>query len=314
MVGTVFPGSSRFTLCAISPLTGIWGESSSGGSFGVEFKRTGVDGAVFLGKAQRPSYVLIEDDAVSLLDAGDVWGMDTYETIDTLRARHGGKRGVKVLAIGPAGERQVKFASVCNDKANYFGRTGMGAVMGAKNIKAIVVRGSGKVPIACEDRFRSVRAEAVKIVKESLLCESSRAAGTAAAMELGALLGDVPFKNWAEGGHEEMGETLGGTTMASEIVTGRKACLACPIGCKPVVKVDHPTYGFPEGPGPEYETLAAFGTLIMNGDLPAVAYANDLCNRLGLDTITCGSTIALIMEAYEKGYVSLDDVDGLDMA
>lgn len=314
LVGTTFPGTSRFVLCARSPLTGIWGESSSGGAFGAEFKKTGVDGALIIGRADQPSYVLIENSKVSVVDADHLWGRDTYDTVDALRKKHSGGRGVKVLAIGPAGENLVKFASVINDKAHHFGRTGMGAVMGSKNLKAIVVRGTGKPRIADEQTYRTVRKAAVTTVKESLLCQSSQEVGTAAAMDVGMLLGDVPIKNWSVGSADDMCEALGGPALAENLVTKRKACFACPIGCKPVVEVSDTKYEVPEGPGPEYETCAAFGTMIMNDNLSAVAKANDICNRLGLDTITCGATIAFIMEASERGLFSKDDLDGIDMS
>jgi aldehyde:ferredoxin oxidoreductase len=313
MVGTGFPGSSRFVICARSPLTGIWGESASGGFFGAELKKAGFDGIIIQGRAHRPCYLLVEDTEVSLLDAEGLWGSDTYATVDALKKRHKGRGPARVIAIGPAGEKMVKFASICNDKAHYFGRTGMGAVMGSKNMKALVVRGTGTVPLADPAAFRAARKAALQTIKESMIAASMHDLGTAAAMDMGMMTGDVPIKNWTIGEDYVMSAALGGPAIHETILKGRAACSACPIGCKPVVEVNHSKYGIAKGPGPEYETCATFGTLILNADLEAVAYLNERCNRLGLDTITCGATVAFVMECFEKGLLGRDDLDGLEL-
>ena len=313
VVGTNFPGSSRFVFCARSPLTGIWGESASGGFWGAELKKAGYDGIIIEGKAAVASYIVIDDANVAVLDAGKLWGMDTYQTVDGLKDKHKGQRPARVLAIGPAGENLVKYAAVCNDKAHYFGRTGMGAVMGSKNLKAVVVRGKGKVSVADQGAYQEARKKALASIKDSMIAASMHDLGTAAAMDMGMMTGDVPIKNWSLGEDYEMAAALGGPAIHETILEGRAACFACPIGCKPVVAIDHPKYAIAKGPGPEYETCAAFGTMIMNSDLKAVAYANELCNRLGLDTITCGATIAFMMDCYANGLLSLQDLDGLDL-
>ena len=313
MVGTNFPGTSRFVFCARSPLTGVWGESASGGFWGAELKKAGIDGIIIEGKAAAPSTIVIEDSDVSVTEAGELWGLDTYETIDLLKHKHSDKRSARVLTIGPAGENLVKYAAVCNDRAHYFGRTGMGAVMGSKNLKVIVVRGSGKAAIADLPTYRQIRQAALAAVKESLLSASFHDLGTAAAMDMGMMTGDVPIKNWSIGEDYEMAAALGGPAIHETILKGRTACYACPIGCKPVVAVDDPRYGIERGPGPEYEACAAFGTMIMNDNLKAAAYANELCNRLGLDAISCGATIAFIMDCYANGLLRREDLDGLDM-
>ena len=313
MVGTNFPGTSRFVVCARSPLTGIWGESASGGTFGADLKKAGFDGMVVSGKSRKPCYILIDDSLVSVVDAAALWGLDTYQTIDALKIQHKGKRPVRVMTIGPAGEKLVKFASICNDKAHYFGRTGMGAVMGSKNLKAVVVRGTGKVSIADEDAYQAARNVTLANIKETMIAASFHDLGTAAAMDMGMLTGDVPIKNWTIGEDYEMAAALGGPAIHEKILKGRNACFACPIGCKPVVEVNHSRYAVAKGPGPEYETCAAFGTMILNDNLKAVAHINELCNRLGLDTITCGSTIAFMMECYEKGLLNRNDLDGLEL-
>lgn len=314
LVGTNFPGSSRFVMCARSPLTGIWGESASGGTFGADMKKTGLDGVAVTGKAGRPVYIFIDDDTVSIENADDLWGKDTYETIDELKKKHSGDRSARVLAIGPAGENRVKFAAVSNDKAHYFGRCGMGAVMGSKNLKAVVVRSTGKVPIADEEAYKARRKAVLETIKGSMVAESMHELGTNIGMDIGMMTGDVPIKNWSKGGEFELGEVLGGPALVEKMLKKRGFCYACPIGCKPIVTVDTAEYKVQEGPGPEYETCATFGTMLMNNNLYAVAHVNELCNRFGLDTISCGTTIAFVMEAYEKGLLSRDNLDGLDLS
>jgi aldehyde:ferredoxin oxidoreductase len=313
MVGTTFPGSSRFVMCARSPLTGIWGESASGGFFGAALKKAGFDGIVFLGKSDRPSYLVVENGRAQLMDAGDLWGLDTYECIDRLKQQSKDGPPARVLAIGPAGERMVRFAAVANDKAHYLGRTGMGAVMGSKNLKALVVRGDQKIPVAGPDAYRTARQAALAAIRESMICASFRDLGTAAAMDMGMLTGDVPIKNWSTGEADEMAAAIGGPAIHAKILQGRTACYACPIGCKPVVAVDDAKYRVLKGPGPEYETCAGFGTLLMNDNLAAIAHLNELCNRLGLDTITCAATVAFIMDCCENNLMTPSDLDGLDL-
>ena len=312
MVGTNFPGSSRFVMCAKSPLTGIWGESASGGSFGADLKKAGFDGIVITGKAQTPAYIVIDNADVSIVDAKELWGLDTYQAVDALKKEYKGRRPARVIAIGPAGEKMVRFAAVSNDKAHYFGRTGMGAVMGSKNLKAVVVRGSGKVPIANDD-YQEVRKAVLQTIKESMIAASMHDLGTAAAMDMGMMTGDVPIKNWSIGEDYDLSAALGGPAIHESILKGRAACFACPIGCKPVVEVKHSRYSIAKGPGPEYETCGAFGTMILNANLEAVAYINELCNRYGIDTITCGATVAFIMDCYTNGLLSRNDLDGLDL-
>jgi aldehyde:ferredoxin oxidoreductase len=313
MVGTNFPGSSRFVMCARSPLTGIWGESASGGFFGAALKKAGFDGIVIMGKSHRPAYLVVENGRAELAEADDLWGLDTYDCIDRLKQRHVDKPSARVLAIGPAGESRVRFAAVANDKAHYLGRTGMGAVMGSKNLKAIVARGNEKIPVAAPDAYRSARKAALADIRGSMICASFHDLGTAAAMDMGMLTGDVPIKNWSMGEAYEMAAAIGGPAIHENILKGRAACDACPIGCKPVVEVGDSNYRVSKGPGPEYETCAGFGTMIMNDNLAAIAYLNELCNRLGLDTISCAATVAFIMDCYENNLVTAMDLDGLDL-
>lgn len=314
MTGTTFPGTSRFVMCARSPLTSIWGESASGGTFGAELKKAGLDGIQLTGKSEKPIVLFIDDGHISFESARELWGRDTYQTIDTLLDKYPGKRSVKVLAIGPAGENLVKYAAVCNDKAHYIGRTGMGAVMGSKHLKAIVVRGTGHVTVPDDDAYKSARKSAMAAIKNSMISDTFHSLGTAAAMDMGMLTGDVPIKNWSIGVDYAMADAIGGPAINERLLLKRKACYACPIGCKPVIHLDTPGGETQEAPGPEYETCASFGTMIMNDNLDALALANDLCNRLGIDTISCGATIAFLMEVFEQGLLSKQDMDGLDLS
>jgi len=308
MVGSGFPGTSRFAVCAKSPLTGIWGESACGGTFGPELKRAGYDGIVITGRAAGPVVLAIVEGVARLSDAGDLWGKDVYETTDLLIA---GEPGVKVLAIGQAGENLVRFAAIGNDKGHFVGRTGLGAVMGAKRLKAICVRGSGKLEKADEARYREIHKAAILEIKESALAGSLRAMGSDANMDIGMINGDVPVKNWSVGEDFELSGALSGPTLSETYLTRPHACSHCPVACKRVVRVEEGPFRTEEGPGPEYETCATFGTMIMNRDLAGVIKANELCNRYGLDTISCGAVIAWSMELYEKGVLTAADTDGI---
>jgi len=311
MVGSGFPGSSRFAVCAKSPLTGIWGESACGGTFGPELKKAGYDGIVITGRAEKPVVLSIAEGEAKLIDASGLWGKDVYETTDLLKAAD---KRVKVLAIGPAGENLVRFAAIGNDKGHFVGRTGLGAVMGAKRLKAISVRGEGKLAKADETRYREALKTAFQEIKDSALAGSLHAMGSDANMDIGMINGDVPVKNWSVGEDFELSAALSGPTLSETYLTRAHACANCPVACKRVVRVPDGPFQTEEGPGPEYETCGTFGTMIMNRDLAGVIKANELCNRLGMDTISCGAAIAWAMELFEKGILTIKDTDGLDLA
>lgn len=312
LVGTLLPGASRFVVCARSPQTGFWGIGTCGGTFGPELKFAGYDGILIEGKAEKPVYLLIDDESVEIKDAADLWGKDFYEVTDILKQRHGEKRKPKILAIGQGGENKVLYAAIGNDYGHFIGRTGMGAVMGSKNLKAIVALGTGKVLPALEEEFKEVRARVIEKCKESMVAQSLKSMGSAVNIDMGAVTGDVPVKNWREGEFEGA-PNIGGSTMTADYLTKEHACYGCPIACKRVVKVDDGPYQTKEGPGPEYETCCTFGSFLQNDNLAAVIKANELCNRYGLDTISCGSTIAFVMECFEKGILTTSDTDGLEL-
>jgi len=313
VVGTQFPGTSRFAVCGKSPLTGIWGEGTCGGNFGPELKFAGIDGIVFKGASPTPIYLSIEDDRVELRDASDLWGMDNYSVTDFLKERHGKEKRPKVLSIGLAGENLVKFAAICNDKGDFIGRTGMGAVMGSKKLKAVVVKGTKKVEVSHPDQYSALRKSLITKSRDAMVAQSLRSMGSDAGMDLGMMTGDIPIKNWMVGEDFELSANLGGPSLTEKYLTRNHACSFCPIACKRVVKVDDGPFKTEEGPGPEYETCCSFGTLIMNYDLAGVIKANEWCNRYGMDTITCGAMIAFAMEAFEKGLVTKRETDGIDL-
>lgn len=317
LTATRVPGGNRFAACARSPLTGHWGEASCGGYFGVELKGAGYDGIIFTGASEKPVYLWINGEEVELRDAEDLWGKDTYEVADILWQRSKEETGKKarVIAIGQAGERGVRFASIVHDKAHVAGRTGMGAVMGSKNLKALSVVGAGKkVDIADPEELKAWREQVMEIYADSIVVESLRAFGTNANLEVGSMLGDVPFKNWQLGEWDEGIAMLNGPNYSDTILVKGHACWACPIGCKRIIEVDEPPYQVPRGAGPEYETVCMLGTNLMNESLPSVAKGNEICNRCGMDTITMGATIALVIEAQEKGLLSEEDCDGVSVS
>ena len=313
LTGTTLPGTSRFAVCGKSPLTGIWGEGTCGGNFGPELKFAGMDGIIFKGVSPTPVYLSIEDDEIELKDASELWGMDNYTLTDFLKQRHGKDKSPKILSIGQAGENLVKFAAICNDKGDFIGRTGMGAVMGSKRLKAVVVKGTKKVEVSHPEEYATLRKILITKSREAMVAQSFRSMGTDAGMDLGMMTGDVPIKNWMTGEDLELSANLGGPALTEKYLARNHACSFCPIACKRIVKVDNGPFKTDEGPGPEYETCCTFGTLIMNNDLAGVIKANEWCNRYGMDTISCGATIAFAMEAFEKGLITRKDTDGIDL-
>ena len=313
LVGTQFPGTSRFAICGKSPLTGIWGEGTCGGNFGPELKFAGMHGIIFKGASPVPVYLAMEDDRIELRDAKELWGMDNYTLTDLLKERHGKEKRPKVLSIGPAGENLVKFAAICNDKGDFIGRTGMGALMGSKRLKALVVKGTKRVEASHPEEYSALRKSLTIKSRDAMVAQSLRSMGSDAGMDLGMMTGDIPIKNWMVGEDFELSANLGGPFMTEKYLTRNHACSSCPIACKRIVKVDDGPFKTGEGPGPEYETCCSFGTLMMNYDLAGVIKANEWCNRYGMDTISCGATIALAMEAFDKGLITEKDTDGIEL-
>jgi len=302
---TSLPTTARYEVCTKSPLTNMWLDTSSSGWWARDFKMAGYDGLIVEGAADSPVYLWINDGKAEIRDASAFWGLDSDETQEAIIAELGDSK-VRVSCIGPAGEKQVLLACVMNDEQRAAGRGGAGAVMGSKNLKAIAVRGTMKVPVADEARLKEISKELRARLGGHPVISQFTPYGTAVLMEHGWVSGDVPNKNWGKGVWQHGCEELNGRVMAETILKPHAACQGCFIRCARWIKIEEGPFAM-EGPGPEYETLAAFGTMLMNDDLASVCWANDLCNRYGVDTISTGSVIAFAMEAYEKGIISKEE-------
>ena len=304
---TTAPTGGRYDVVTKSPLNNVIAASNSGGFFGPELKKAGFDMLIVEGKSDKPVYLWINDGNVEIRDASHLWGKDTYETTDTLLEEVGDKTA-KVACIGPAGENLTLQACVINDKARAAGRTGVGAVMGSKKLKAVVAKGTQKVNIANNEAFR----EALKVAMDKIKTNGVTSQGlpTYGTMVLNHIIdehGLYPTNNFQKGTFEYVDE-VSGEKLKETYLIRNKACFACPIGCGRVVKIPEIEE---EVEGPEYETSWAFSADCGVSDLKAVITANHLCNKLGLDTISTGAAIAALMELYEKGYVSKEEVQGL---
>ena len=310
--GLKLSGTSRHSTAGRSPLTGGWGDSSCGGYLAPELRYAGYDGIVVTGRAEKPSMLLIEDDRIEILDAGEYWGREIAEVNSALKEKYG--KAYRTLVIGPAGENLVKYSVILNEGHHATGRTGFGAVMGSKNLKAIVVKaGKKEMTLADPEKVDELRKELNPKIKEALASDVLRENGTAANLIGGMYAGDVPIRNWTSNFWEEASEDLTGSTLTETYLTRRSSCAFCSIACKRVVEVKEGPWAIPEGPGPEYETIVAFGTLIGSIDLAATCKAGRICNDLGIDTISAGGTIAWAMEAFERGDLTLEDTDGIEL-
>ncbi|MDN5320343.1 MAG: aldehyde:ferredoxin oxidoreductase [Thermococcaceae archaeon] len=303
LTGTTAPTGGRYMVVTKSPLTGFIASSNSGGFFGPELKFAGYDALIVEGKADHPVYISIKDEDVEIKDASHLWGKRVSETTDKLLEEFGDKKA-RVACIGPAGEKLVRFASIMNDKHRAAGRSGVGAVMGSKNLKAVVVRGTKKVEVADKEKFMSVVKEKIKKIKENPITGGGLPNyGTAVLVNIINENGLYPTNNFQTGvfpyAYEQSGEAL-----AAKYLVRNQACFACPIGCGRVTY--HPAVGVTEGP--EYESIWAFGADCGINDLASIVIANHLCDELGLDTISTGTTIAAAMELYEKGIIKQEEL------
>ncbi len=309
LVGTAMPSAGRYSVCALSPLTRIWGEANSGGFFGPELRFAGYDGIVITGCSSRPVWLSIVEGKPQLHDASSLWASDSYATQQMVRQTLGDDK-VRVACIGVAGENKVKMAAVMNDHGRAAGRTGMGAVMGSKKLKAIGVRGSAKVPLADAERFRTLVRDIIANLDDAILPRALRLAGTAGTLDSLLMYGDIPIRYYQQGDWDKA-SNLSGIVMAEQYQNRIYACYRCPIGCGRETRA--PRYGLDRADGPEYETISAFGSLMMVDDLQAVIYAGHLCNLYGMDTISTGCTIVLACEMFQRGIISPEDTGGLDI-
>lgn len=289
--GIALPGASRITCVFKSPMTFAYGESQCGGFLATEFRKAGVDFLFITGKADRPVYLLIDNGEVEIKNASHLWGRDTFETEEILRKDHGGE----VLCIGQAGERLVRFACITHRRGRQFGRAGAGAVMGSKNLKAIVVRGSKRFEVANPEELRDFRRWLVEVAREKLWSLSKY--GTPGMMSLTNEAGVLPTRYWSKGSFGGF-ENINAEAVLKH-VKRRSACFGCTVACGIISRIEEV-----ELEGPEYETLYALGSLCENKDLKSILRAAELCDRYGMDTISAGNAIAFLMVCSEKGDVS----------
>ncbi len=308
--GTAVPASSRHHMMTRSPLTGLLGEANVGGSWAVYFKKTGFDGIAITGKSDHPVYLWIHDGGAEIRDARPIWGRDSYESAAFFKSETSEKATVAV--IGPAGEGLARVASIphIGNVVRAAARTGLGAVMGSKNLKAMVAYGTKDLPLAKPDALQEDMRTILPHVRKAT--EAFGKYGTSGGVDNYEKMGNFPIKNWREGRWAGANK-ISGVAMHDTILTGRKVCLRCPIACGRHIKISEGPYAPLECEGPEYETIGTLGGECMVDDLAAISKANELCNRYGLDTISTGSIIAFAMEAYEKGILTRKDTDGVDL-
>jgi aldehyde:ferredoxin oxidoreductase len=310
--GVSISGNSRMNATAKSPLTGLIGDSQVGGFFPAELKFSGFDGIVFTGKSPKPVYLWVHDGEAELRDASHLWGKITGDAEKMIREELSDPK-VEIAQIGPSGESLTLFAAIMNMSNRANGRTGMGAVMGSKNLKAIAVRGHQKVKTADPTAITKLARLAPKRVQDIADMKGLQDFGTASVLNFQNTSGGLPTRNYTSGTFEQA-EDLSGETMAETILKENDTCYACVVRCKRVVETEYknhhvdPYYG-----GPEYETLSTLGSYCAIGDMNAVALANQICNQYGLDTIACGATIAFAMDCFEHGYLTLKDTEGIDL-
>jgi len=309
LCGTSAPSSGRFVICSKSPYTNLWGEANCGGNFAPELKKAGYDGIIITGKAETPIIIKIFNEDIEILSASHLWGKGIKETQNILKKE---EPKYKILSIGPAGENLIKFASV-NNEGRSAGRTGMGAVFGSKNLKAIIVQGDSSSPkIADPEKFKTTVKKAIKFILNLKTTQALRGFGTSAGVMVAHGLGDLPIKYWSQGEWDEV-FNISGEKLKENLLIKTKTCYGCSIGCGRIIEIDGKRSLYAECEGPEYETIAGFGSMILNKDLNSIAIANNLCNDLGMDTISTSGTIALLFDLYNKDIIKKEQIDGLEL-
>ncbi len=321
LTGTAISGQSRMTAAAKSPLTGAIGDSQGGGFWPAELKFSGFDAIVIKGKAEKPVYLWIHDGEYELRDATHLWGKITGDAEASIKEELGDDK-IEVLQVGPAGENSVRFAGIFSMSNRANGRTGMGAVMGSKNLKAVAVRGKKRPSIADKAGLKRLAKWGAANFADSDIAGLGKY-GTAETTGSNQSIGSLPSYNYTSGVFDGW-EALDGTTMYDTILrgategkqdrAGRDTCYACTVRCKRVVEITEGAYKVdPHYGGPEYETTSTFGNYCAIDDLPAIAKANEICNKYGMDSISCGATIAWAFESFNEGKLTLEDTDGLDL-
>lgn len=307
---TGLPGliSPRYTIVGKSPLTGTWGDANSGGFFGPRLKFAGTDAIFFRGRASAPVYLVIENGKGQLVSASGLWGKDIVETEEALRERWG--KQAEVASIGPAGEKQSLIANIIH-RMRAAGRSGLGALMGSKNLKAVVALGDQKIPVHDEVKVNELSKKYIGMYGGPIV-QTFKTFGTCGMTAIWTKAGETPVKNWGGTYLDFQGVEKISDANVTKYQKSRDACYRCPIGCGGVVQIEEGPYAL-EAKKPEYETLAAFGTMCLNDNLASIIKANDICNRYGMDTMSAGCTIAFAIECYENGLISKEDTEGVEL-
>ncbi|MBK8617680.1 MAG: aldehyde ferredoxin oxidoreductase family protein [Anaerolineales bacterium] len=305
--GTSGPTTGRFVICGKSPATNLWAESGIGGFWGPELRKAGYDGLWITGKSSSPVYIWIEEGRLEIKSAAHVWGKDVYETQELVKAEVGVK-GAHVAVIGEAGERGVLYSSICCDHGRMAGRTGLGAVMGSKNLKAIAVYGKNKIVVEDMERYSALRSEANRALKQDNEAKIIHEVGTAGVANYAEYLGSMPAKYYHQGSFAGV-DNISGSKMTESILTGSSACQGCVIACGRVVNLGDGN----KRKGPEYETIVGFGPNLLIDNLEEVVRLGELCDKYGMDTISTANTIGLAFHLYEMGKVTKQDTGGIEL-
>ncbi|MDX1379173.1 MAG: aldehyde ferredoxin oxidoreductase N-terminal domain-containing protein, partial [Anaerolineales bacterium] len=308
MTGTSGPTTGRFVICGKSPATGLWAESNIGGHWGPALRKAGYDGLRITGKAEDPVYLWLNGSRLEVRDAAALWGQNTYTTQDKVKEEVG-VRSARVCVIGPAGEKGILFASIMCDHGRMAGRTGMGAVMGSKNLKAVAVHGTNEIPVFDLSKYKSLRSAANRKLRDDNEAKVIREVGTGGAANYAEYLGAMPAKYYTSGSFPAV-DDVSGARMTETILVGRSACQGCVIACGRVVKLPNDSM---KRKGPEHETMVGFGANLWNDDLESIVDLGELCDRYGMDTISTSNTIGLAFHLYEKGIVSKEDTGGIEL-
>ncbi len=310
LTGTMVPTNGRYAVSSLSPLTGILGDGNAAGFFASELKSAGVDSLVVTGKAKEPVYLWIYDGSVKICSANHLWGKDTWDATAALKKERGTE--IEAAVIGPAGENKVPFATIMNNSKRAVGRTGMGAVMGSKNLKALAVKGTRPIEIADPAAHRKIIEEMIAYIRRSFGYPLRSKYGTTVITDVYMRMGTLPINN-AQSAYDERTENLKAEKFLP-YTTSIKSCFACPIHCSRYTKVHDPsTREEVRGEGPEFETIAALGVRCGNFDLPSLLRMNHASNRLGVDTISMGGVISFLMECYQKSLITSKHLDGFEL-
>jgi len=341
--GALFSG--RFTVVGKSPLTGGWGDANAGGYLSREIKRSGYDAVFFTGAAPKPVWVAVTDGKIEIKDAGGLWGKDTIDTEAALKAQLGDPK-IQVACIGEGGERRALISGIATDSGRMAARSGLGAVMGSKNLKAVVFRGRQEIATARPDMIKAVNQKFITAYKKSklpdrltvrfmhvisqliartgiavpaqasLVREIYRRYGTPGLTVYSAMVGDMPIKNWRGVGITDYTAASAAKNSDENVIKYQKrkyACQSCPLACGGIIDIKKGRYSGTDGHKPEYETLASFGGLLLHDDLDAIIELNEMCNRAGIDTISTGAAVAFAIECCENGILDASDTGGLKL-